>query len=376
MTPRRILLSARDPRPARLIIQLARNLKSDDRFQVELVGQGAALDLMKAAGLQPHVVDLPALDQSDDPERMELFESVGRLLGELDPHAVITGLSGPGLGVDEALIHLCQDRPAFSLQDYAGWVVPGFGRPAPTYFVADQRSARLTCRLLGVEPVVVGDLCSAEFAELDIPALRAQGRLMVEPRELVVTFYGQPCWRYEGYRETLTSLAHAARSRPELQFLYRPHPKETDAERNSVHALFDAEGVVLARCPATSIEMSLAMTDVVLSVFSTVVQDHVALQRCSPVPIGTAAYLLFDPAIRARLVADSGSDQPLALVDGFADSAESVEDLVDLLHRSTAPSAAAASWRKVQQSVPTAGVAPRFIADYVLARLTFPPAVG
>ena len=376
MTRRPILLSARDPRAARLIIQLAKTLRTDDRFQVELAGQGAAFDLMKASGLQPHVVDLPALDQSDDPKRTELFEAVGRLLGELAPQAVITGLSGPGLGIDEALVHLCQDRPVFSLQDYEGWVVPGFGRPAPTYFVADQHAARLTRRAPGVEPIVVGDLGSLEFADLDIPALRAQGRLMAQTSKPVVTFYGQPAWGYKGYRETLMALAHAARNTPELQFLYRPHPKETDAERNALHALFEAEGVVMARCPATSIEMSLAMTDVVLSVFSTVGQDHVALQRCSPVAIGAAAYLLFDPAIRALLVADSGSDRPRVVVDGLADSAESVDDLVDLLRRSTAPWAATASWRKVRQAFPVAGAVSGAIADYVIARLTPPPTEG
>lgn len=324
---------------------------------------------MRTAGLRPHVVNLPALDQKDEPGRTELFEVVGALLDNIGPHAVITGLPGPTLGVDEALVHLCDDWPVFSLQDYEGWVVLGFGRAAPTYFVSDEHTATLTLREPGVEPVVVGDLRSTEFSDLPIPALRAQGRRMARTEGPLVTFYGQPAWGYRGYPETLKVLARAARSTPELNFLYRPHPKETDAERNAVHAMFEAEGVVLARCPATTIEMSLAMADAVLSVFSTVGQDHVALQRYSPEPIGAAAYLLFDPAIRSLLAADTGSDMPRVVRDGLADSAGSADDVISLLRRLTAPSAAMTSWRKIGEALPAPGGIAGVVADHIVARL-------
>ena len=116
MTRRKILLSPRDPRAARLIIQLARTLRTDDRFQVELAAQGAAVDLMKAADLRPHVIDLPTLDHKGDPGRTKLFEIVGAA-GSGGSAGRDHRTLGARSGVDEALVHLCEDRPVFSLQD-------------------------------------------------------------------------------------------------------------------------------------------------------------------------------------------------------------------------------------------------------------------
>lgn len=369
MTVHRILLSAREPGAAQMIGPLCRALSADGRFAVELVAQGAALEALTAMGLQPTPVGVIALEHPEDEEREALFRAAGTIVDAFAPDVVITGLSGPGVGIDEALLHLCGDRAVFSVQDYEGWVVRGFGRPAPVYFVADEHAARLTRRVEGVEPVVVGDLKYAGFADLDIPALRAEGRALAPSGRPLVTFYGQPAWGYAGYRETLEILSRAAGQLPDLCFLYRPHPKETETEREMLSAMFEAEGVTLTRCPAGTVEGSIALTDTVVSVFSTVGADHVNLQRAAPSPIGTAVYLLFEPAIRALLEADSGAPRPNVVERGLAHCVERPDTLVEVLRACARPEAARASWRHINEAVCPAERPGRQIIDSIIARL-------
>lgn len=318
----RLLLSARDPGAAQLVAQLVPVLAYTPGVELKLLAQGAAIAAFRTAGLAHDAIDLAALAVADDPLRPTLLARAQQVLDAWRPDAVVVGLSGPGIGIDEALTLQCADRPVIALQDYEGWVVNGFGRRAPDYLVADDAAAQLTRRHPGIRTHTIGALKYARYAHLDVLSLRETGRRLLGdaplPRQ-VVTFYGQPAWGFEGYRETVSAFtAQAGASGAAVQWLYRAHPKETADERRGLVDLFGAAGLLIAPCPAPDIDTSLAMTDGAVTVFSSAAIDHVYLQRVAPAPMGVAWFLLIHPAIRSRLRHDNGSEEPAVAQQGLA----------------------------------------------------------
>jgi hypothetical protein len=365
---RRVLLSARDLGGARIVARLARLLGQDQRLDVRVAAQGAAVDMMRASGLSPKVVSALALPDARSGGRGLLFGEVSSLLEEVRPDAVLTSLSGPGLGVDEALVYLAGPRPVFTVQDYEGWVVNGFDRPARHYLVPNEAAARLTSRHAGLVAHVVGDLRHMDYLGIDVLRLREAGRASFAERRLV-TFYGQPAWGFHGYQETIAVLAKAASRMPDIRFLYRPHPKETKAEQARVHEMFENAGGAVGRCPGETIAASLAMTDMSLSVFSMVGNDHVNLQSQATAPIGTAAYLLWHESIRSLLVADTGMDRPVVVSEGLVDCALREHDVSDLLRRGLTSDAARRSWERARRRVRPVAEIRTTIADLVLSAI-------
>ena len=352
-----------------MIIRLAWLLDEDERLDIRIAAQGVAVDMMRAAGLNPLTVLTPALPDAAAEGREILFREVANLLDEVRPDAVVTALSGPGLGIDEALTHLAGERPVFSLQDCEGWVVEGFDRPAPHYLVPNETAASLTARHPTVVAHVVGDLRCLDYSSLDVLQMREAGRAGLVDGRSLVTFYGQPAWGFAGYAETLALLAKAAAGSPGARFFYRPHPKESEAEQNRVYTMFAAAGGSLQHCPGATIEHSLAMTDLALSVFSMVGNDHVNLQSQVRAPIGAAAYLLCHEAIRDLLMKDTGMDRPVVVAEGLVDCALQANEIPEVIRRGLAPDAAVRSWERAQRDVrPVAETGP-IIADLVLSAI-------
>lgn len=353
-----------------MIIRLAGLLVQDERLDVRVVAQGVAVDMMRTVGMDPLVVNAPALSSARSEGRYLLFEEVSRLLERVRPDAILTALSGPGMGVDEALVHLAVGLPVFSLQDYEGWVVEGFGRPAPDYLVANEIAAGLTRRHPRISAHVVGDLRYPDCSQLEVMQMRETGRSGIADGRSLITFYGQPAWGFAGYVETLGFLAQAAAATAGVRFLYRPHPIETEAEQVRLYNMFEAAGGRLERCPAETIEHSLAMTDLALSVFSLIGNDHVNLQSRARGAIGTAAYLLCHKAIRDLLIADTGMDRPVVVAEGLVDHALSADEIPGVLRRGLAPDASVRSWERVQHGVRSADQTAAVIADLMLSAIS------
>ncbi len=321
MSPLRLLVSARDPGAAQLVGELVPILARTPGVSVRLLAQGAAVAILRGQGLDVAAIDLPALGGSDDAGRQTLLARAQQALDDWRPDAVVVGLSGPGLGIDEALTWLSADRPVIALQDYEGWVVDGLGRQAPDYLVADEHAARLTQRHPGIRTHVIGALKYARYAALDVPALRAAGRRLLIPGDAatVITFYGQPAWEFEGYRDTVDLFVEqAGHQHWPIRWLYRAHPKESMEARRGLVKRFATAGLSIEPCPAPDIDTSLAMTDGALTVFSSAAIDLVHLQRVSPEVLGVAWFLLMHPAIRARLHHDNGSVEPAVAEQGLA----------------------------------------------------------
>lgn len=319
-----------------------------------VVAQSPALEYLLAEGFSVRRVRCAPLRDINDPRKPDLFQETDDILSDEAPDAILTGLSGPGVGIDEALTYRGHTPFKYSVQDSEGLVVLGFDQAAPTYFVANEWAAARTRRYPKVAPVVVGSLRHAAYAALSPRQLRAVGRARLHGSATATTvgFYGQPAWQWGGYARTIARLAASVhRVMPEALVFYRPHPKESPVERDATLDLFSASHVHAVLDPNPDIETSLCVPDIVASCYSLCNVDQIYLQRQSNVPLGTVLYLLFEPDLLKTFAGDGGAEVPWHVQQEVAFSVTRAEDLDHALLRCATPDVLLRAWTNIQRRV-------------------------
>ncbi|WP_341894462.1 hypothetical protein [Ferrovibrio terrae] len=363
----RIMVSARDTGAARHLAEIVPYLCAAADTEITVVADQPAWLVLNEAGLAPLRFPEAAVDDDDMSQAGALRKAARDLLSLHRPDAILVGLSGPRIGLDEALLAEANNIATYALQDYPGWVVPGFGVTAQTYFVLDDFAAQLTRKRLDQAAIVVaGSAKHASYALLDIEAIRKKARQAFDPGRPIIGFYGQPAWFLDGYERSINALAAAIALRaPYGQIFYRPHPKETRAELTRMQDIFAAHQIALQRDPNHKAEVSLCAADVVVTCFSSCGADHIHLQKQARQPIGTVLYLLTEPAIRQHHAHDTGIDHPPFATAGFALLSTSPEALSDDLRHSLDPATADMLWKQIHSKLPS----PSGAADVILATL-------
>jgi hypothetical protein len=195
----KILVSARDTGAARHFAEIVPYLRGMPDITVQLVADQPAWSVLDAAGLAPLQFSEPAIEDAGSAHADRLRRAARDLLAASRPDAVLVGLSGPRIGLDEALLAEAGTTPTYALQDYPGWIVEGFGARAATYFVLDDAAAALTHHRLGkARTVIAGSAKHATYNDIDIEALRRTARLPFDTALPVIGFYGQPAWFLRG----------------------------------------------------------------------------------------------------------------------------------------------------------------------------------
>ncbi len=362
----RLLISARDTGAAAHIAEIAPALRTAGSVEVVLVADEPALSLLKRCGLSPLPFTAHAIADKDSPGTDALRNAARQLIAAHRPDALLVGLSGPGIGLDEALVAEADGLPCYAVQDYPGWVVDGFGVKPDTYFVTDKLAADMTLkRLDGGKTVVIGSAKHAAYARLDPLALRQAGRARLGSNGPHIGFYGQPAWFLPGYVRAVTSFARAVADMRGADLFYRPHPKETADERARMAAILAAAGLKPRFDPNDAVEQSICAADLVVTCFSSCGADHIHLQKRSPEPLGTVLYLFTEPDIQAHHARHAGSDvPPFALLELAALTTAPDKLAADLRH-ALDPATSSAYWRQTRQVLPDPVAAP----DVILATI-------
>lgn len=366
-SPIRLLLSARDPGAAAHISEVAAAASTDPQFEVIVIAASPALERLRQAGFTVREFNGAPVAEASDPHTEQLLVEAKKWHEDIQPDALIVGTSGPGLGVDEALIAMAVTPHHYMIQDYPGYIVPGFGRFANCYFVIDDAAAALTVGRCPARLVVAGLPKYAAYHRLDPVALRSIGRSRLAWDGLIVTFYGQPLWSLPGYAATIQHLAKAIASIPSsVLTVYRPHPKETTEQRAYAASLFQREGGLDPTFdPAPDIESSLCSADIVCTCFSTCGEDQIHLQRVAARPLGVVIYLLVEDDLRQQHLSDSASDAPPRTAEGMALLATRCKDIEPLLSEAADPVVRERLWRVAQEELPSPELAVRAILDTV-----------
>ena len=303
----RLLLCARDMGAALNLAPVARLLAGQAGVELRVVAQQPALAYLKAEAGHGGFAVTPFTggEAGGLGDAGELLAAARAVLDALRPHAVLTGLSWPGAGVDEAMA-VVAEVPVLAFQDAWGDVNLTLGRIADRFLVRDDLAARLTFERCGRPCLVVGSPKYEAYGGLDVATLRAAGRERLPGRGPVAGFFGQPLGDLPGYARSARAFGRAiAAVCPEARLFFAPHPKEAGG---AALTALGAAGLSVVRADFSRVEEALAACDVAATCFSSCGEDLAELRARGGDGLATMLYLLFEPDLAAVFGRGTGLD--------------------------------------------------------------------
>lgn len=268
-----------------------------------------------------HVPEVARSATDDNARRLlDICEAELKAFG---PSVIVGGLSGPLLGIDEALVHAAGPSNCISIQDWPGWVVPGFGRPAGHYLVQNRYAAEITTGRGVLRATEVGCLSHASLFSFEEKASAPANRGPL--------FLGQPLHHLPGYVRTLARLADVLERRS-IGWRYRAHPAESMAELRALRAALADYRIEIIDPGRSRLEDDLVSSTLVISCFSSAVEDRLILGTRPGVPQASAIYLLHEADVRTYHDDHSSGEDPYAALCGLATlvrDAEGIDDAID-----------------------------------------------
>lgn len=355
----RLLITGRDPGPAQNLIPVIKELQKQSFIDILILAQNPAANMFIQHGLFVKKLNSEPLDSKDSPRKDALFHEVQKHIHNFQPNAILTGLSGPGVGVDEAAQYLADGIPTYSIQDADGWVTEGFGKTSEIYFVSSEHAANIT-RTQGVEAIVVGipkyeEQWEALQKKVNISAVRDYH---VSKRERIkCVFYGQPLTHLPGYQQTLDNALKTVLQHPDCDFYFRPHPKEPKDWIHSKSIPIDT---------SSSIEESILHSDISLTCNSNCLQDLLYLQADLDFGIGVGIYLLWEPDICQYMLDNSGQHYPWFLEAGLSFWCQSKESLRDMLQDAISDKKSQMLKHRIKEKIRTKEKPSIKIVDFIL----------
>ncbi len=375
--PARILFSARDVGAALNLAEIIHEARARPELVVRTVASEPAFDTLVQAGVSAEQISEAAIPDARHPGAGPLLSRARSIVEEWGPQAVFVGLSGPDAGIDEALLVAAREGgiPTYAFQDSWGDLNTVLDVQARRYFVLDEEAARIT-RLRGVaDAVVVGAPKYARYAELDTSALRRDGRalLAADSSDTIVGFFGQPLGFLRGYLQTAAVFSEKLQTTlPSARRIYVPHPRESADERLSVLRRLSEWGD-WQTVSSGSIEARICPCDVVATPYSTCGYDTAMLNYCSPQPLGSVLYLMFDRELRTYYRRYSHLEYVPPTKLGLAVELDNADGLADALISACSASHRERMWRAARTAIQPPDRAAERVVEGVMADL-LPPA--
>lgn len=336
--PFRLLISARDPGAANYLAPVAHLAATSPEYELTLVAAEPARQIFHSLGLTPEKISA-----SED----ALPDAATNLIARSQPDAILTGLSGPDRGIDEALLAASNDIPTWALQDFWGDVNKGFGSYADTYLVRDQLAARLTRQRASANTIIVGSPIGERPPvawRQQLMANRLRRAEQVPPGKPLVVLCSQPLWEQPGYHDTLRQVLQ---NLPPCKLLVRMHPKETQLERRRLQKLlrrFCRSAWHICDKPLPEL---LAGSDLQVSAFSNTGLDQLRFNKRAPSLSAIPVYLLQHPKLERLFKQWTGLDQHPLCELGAASRARGQSSLGSTLTRALEPGT---RWQSTQRS--------------------------
>lgn len=289
----RLLVTCRDPASASVVSVLIPQLVEIPDFDVFVLAQAPASQM-----LAPHI---PMTEFSKETALDDQQKAMAAFCDDFKPDAILTGISGPDTGVDEAALIWAELHgvPSYALQNYWGDINQAIIALPKVAFVLDQQASKLTHkRYPGIRCIPTGSIKHAEFEGYDSLADRHALRPgLVMSDQTLVGFYGQPLEDQVGYIHTLEAMADELKVWDKnFRVMYRPHPKESVYLIDLTFDLLQqAIGDRVFFDPGFALKQSLSVCDLVVSAFSTCGFDGLYLNAMAPKVFNASVYLWFDP---------------------------------------------------------------------------------
>ena len=348
-----LLMTARDPATAYAFLNLFKRQTLYSKFRVIVVAQSPAYEILYNSN---ELIDRK-LQKFPVYSRLEIaLMECRELIDKYSVELILTGISGPDCGIDEAVLSIAQDRniPRYALQSYWGDLnLRLSGRPE-TIFVIDEEAAELTINRSSCKTVIVGSLKHQKYSQTDISKLRKEFRSYagLDKNEVLIGFFGQPLDFITGYCETVTGLANElSELNEEFKLLYRPHPKETAQLREWTLRIFEKSGLEVILDKNEEVEAALCACDVVLSAFSTCGYDAQQLNRVSEIPLNVTVYLFFNGELK-NWFREYTKLKDIPLVNsGLAFQVNSVDEINNVINKALKSEIKHEIWKNIHNTI-------------------------
>jgi len=365
----RLVISACDAAAAHHLSQVIKEAMVDRRFDVHVVAQNPAADILRKNGLRPTEIKLQRAKRPDSPAGEALLDAARRVVADVKPDAVLCGLSTPlDGGLDEALLAVC-DCTSYLLQDFWGEQNAFFGSAPDVLFVLDDMAARSTKERCPGRPVVIGSTRHSNYRTLSFERLREDVRaaLAVSSDAKLVGLFGQALHHIPGYGRTVEAWCLALLAMectPEA--LYRPHPRESRQEVARTQELFKTLGVSVKTVSSTvAVEQTIAACDVVCATFSNCLYDAAFVNRFASTPLVTPMTLMFDPDLVTYFDEKIKVKHLPYLQEELAYPVASSRELPADLDKALQYETKERFWRSAREKLPDSGLAISNLLDVV-----------
>ncbi|WP_024851380.1 hypothetical protein [Hydrogenovibrio kuenenii] len=300
-----LIVTARDPASAHALLPLIPSL--NQAYDLVAILQEPALSLLsdELTSVGNLAIAFPIIKDFDQGtlEALSWLKTKKWTQSKIENKviAVLTGISGPGFGVDEMMLaaanHL--NIPTFSIQSSWGSINHETGVMPKVAFVLDEAAVDINKqRYPQMKSIAIGSLQHAKFAELSPSGIRDlhRVRFMDDMEHVLLGFYGQPLGNLECYQQTVETFCQELKKwkRP-FKLLYRPHPKEAvNLESNPTWQLLKHHFPDVILDPFQAVTTSLCCVDLVISAFSTCGFDGLYLNELEDKPFNASVFLWFN----------------------------------------------------------------------------------
>ena len=362
--PIKLFVTARDPATAVSFQILLPKLAQNSNFELCVLAQEPAATIL--AEVDYSISTFGALDSFE-----QIQHKVKKIINEFQPDAVLTGISGPDAGIDEAALKIAefQGIQSYALQSFWGDINQLSGAVPNHAFVLDDEAQRLTnLRYKEVRCIPIGSIKHADFDRYDVLALREKSRQNVDDDEVIIGFYGQPILEIKGYFETLEAMVRQLKTwSRRFKLIYRPHPKESQVLFDKTRQLFEnafADAVEIDE--QADIVNSLVKADLVVSVFSTCGFDNLYLNEISSTAFNASVYLWFDSCMIQWWKDYSGLENMPLISEGLLLSVDKESEMLDIFEQGLKPEVQHQLWLQAKAHLPDASLAVQTVIETLL----------
>ncbi len=284
----KILITGRDAGTVRFIAALSETAQAWN-WEFAVAAQAPAAQMLKDLDIDCEELPNVTVAGIDDPGLSDLMNMAQDLVLKHSPDLILTTISGPRAGIDEALLRLDTDIARYAYQGYSGNLNLALPSRPEIVFVADEAAVKLTANRLKMSMpaiVPVGSLIAQMLNGRDWAQIRTEARAKISrsQNQPILVFFLQPLEEGSDYRIVVLEWARCASKLG--QAILRPHPGHRNSE---MVREVDRLGLDILVEPGrlTSVEQ-IAAADVVTSAYSSANMEaayiNCLLEKPGPVP--------------------------------------------------------------------------------------------
>lgn len=281
--PVKLLISARDPGAATHLGQFAKHVKKDPRYKLTLYASPPA----------SHFFDQLKLDYQLTPPGGDIQTIAYDIIRNEKPNIILTGLSDPDIGIDEALQRAANNVPCYTYQDFWGCINPKQMYANSHFLTLDPVATTLSLKLGAASATTIGSLNhdKLKYRECLLARQTFRQKHKIQSKDVVAGLALQPLWHLASYRK---SIAFFLQNLNADRLLVRFHPKQAGIKKTQILSFINRHYKYPHQIDNSTILNFTVGCDLITSAFSNTNFDLVMANRLSMKGFATSYMLWYN----------------------------------------------------------------------------------